>query len=62
MGEKLDDMVRCYISRMRERGGIVNTKIVKAGARGILMSQEKPRLAEFGGPAMLTTAWAKSLL
>ena len=63
LGEKLDDMVRCYISRMRERGGIVNTKIVmKAGARGILMSQEKSRLAEFGGPATLKTVWAKSLL
>lgn len=36
-GEKLDYMVRCYITKMRERGGIVNTKVVKAGARGILM-------------------------
>ena len=37
-GEKLDYMVRCYITKMRERGGIVNTKVVKAGARGILMA------------------------
>ena len=62
LGEKLDDMVRCYITRIRESGRIVNTMIVKAGAHGILMSQEKSRLAEFGGPATLTTAWAKSLL
>ena len=47
---------------MREKGGVVNTSIVKAAARGMLMSQERLRLAEFGGPATLTTAWAKSLL
>uniref|UniRef100_A0A1X7SG32 DDE-1 domain-containing protein n=1 Tax=Amphimedon queenslandica TaxID=400682 RepID=A0A1X7SG32_AMPQE len=47
---------------MREKGGVVNTSIVKAAAWGILMSQERLRLAEFGGPATLTTAWAKLLL
>lgn len=39
LGEKLDDMVRCYTTRIRKSGGIVNAKIVKAGARAILMSQ-----------------------
>ena len=62
LGEKMDGMVRCYIGRMRKKGGVINTSIVKAGARGILMSQEKSKLAEFGGPATLTTALAKSLL
>ena len=58
----MDGMVRAYITRMREKGCVINTSIVKAAARGILLSQEKSRLAEFGGPATLTTAWAKSLL
>lgn len=62
LGEKMDAMVMCYIRRMREKGCVINTAIVKAGARGILMSQDRTRLAEFGGPATLTTAWAKSLL
>ena len=57
LGEKLDGMVRLYITKMRERGGVVNTSLVKAGARGILLSQDKFMLAEFGGPATLTTAW-----
>jgi hypothetical protein len=47
---------------MREKGAIINTNIVKTSARGIFLSQERSRLAEFGGPATLTTAWAKSLL
>jgi hypothetical protein len=62
LGETLDYMVRCYINRMREKGAIINTNIVKTSARGIFLSQERSRLAEFGGPATLTTAWAKSLL
>ena len=55
LGEKMDTMVQCYITKIREKGGVVNTCIVKAGARGILMSQEKSMLAEYGGPATLTT-------
>ena len=60
LGEKMDTTVVCYIRRMREKGCVINTAIVKAAARGILMSQNRTRLAEFGGLATLTTAWAKS--
>ena len=49
LGESMDSMVRSYITRMREKVGVVNTSIVKAAARGVLMSQERSRLAEFGG-------------
>lgn len=48
--------------RIREKGSVVNTAIVKAGACVIVLSQDRLRLAEFGGPATLITAWAKSLL
>ena len=41
---------------------IINTAIVKAAAKGILLSQDRARLQEYGGPATLTSAWAKSLL
>lgn len=60
--DNMDAMVRCYMTRMRERGGVINTSIVKAGACGILMSQERSMLADYGGPVTLTTGWAKSLL
>ena len=33
-----------------------------AEAKGILQSQDRTQLAEFGGPATLSIAWAKSLL
>ena len=32
LGEKLDDMIQGYINRMREKGSVVNTAIVRAGA------------------------------
>ena len=41
---------------------VINTAVVISGARGILQSQDQTRLAEFGGPVTLTTAWAKLLL
>jgi hypothetical protein len=62
LGEKLDDMVQCYVTLLREKGGIINTSIVIAGERGILKSRQLSRLAKFGGPATLSKAWATSLL
>ena len=62
LGEKMDSMVQQYIQRIREMGGVINTAIVISSAKGILMSQDRTRLVEFGGPATLTPAWAKSLL
>ena len=62
LGVKMDDMVKNYICKLRDKGCIINTAIVKAAARGLLMSEDKTRLQEFGGPATLTTAWSKSLL
>ncbi len=62
LGVKMDDMVQRYVYKLRDKGCVINTAIVKAAARGLLMSQDKTRLQEFGGPATLTPAWAKSLL
>ena len=55
-------MVRQYIESIRAKGGTINTDIVISGARGILETLDRTRLSKFGGPATLTTAWAKSLL
>ena len=62
LGDKTDLMVQKYIADIRRVGGAVSTAIVRAGARGILLSQDRTRLAEFGGPATLSKAWATSLL
>ena len=62
LGTKMDNMVQQYILKLRETGSVINTAVVISGARGILQSQDRTRLAEFGGPATLTTAWTKSLL
>ena len=62
LGDKLDSMVQRYITDTWKVGGAISTAIVRAGARGILLSQDRSRLAEFGGPATLSKAWAVSLL
>ena len=62
LGKKMDDVVQQYISKLRKCGSPINTAVVISGARGILKSMDRTRLAEFGGPATLTKAWAKSLL
>ena len=62
LGTKLDDMVQYYISKLRERGGVINSKIVISSAKGILLSQNRTSLSEFGGHITLTVSWAKSLL
>ena len=62
LADKMDEMVQQYIHKLRQKGCCINKAIVISGARGILKSQDKTRLAEFGGPATLTPAWAKSLL
>uniref|UniRef100_A0A1X7V737 Uncharacterized protein n=1 Tax=Amphimedon queenslandica TaxID=400682 RepID=A0A1X7V737_AMPQE len=62
LGDKIDLMVQKYIADTRRVGGAVSTAIVRAGARGILLSQDRTRLAEFGGSATLSKAWATSLL
>lgn len=58
----MDTMVQEYVQRLRENGSVINTAIVRAAAEGILLSQDRTRLQQFGGPATLSCTWAKSLL
>lgn len=62
LGEDLDKKVQLYLKNVRQGGGIVSSRIAMAAARGLLLSYDKHRLAEFGGPVQLNRHWAYSLL
>ncbi len=62
VGDRFDDMIKDYVVKLRQCEGVVNTAIVIAGARGIILKLDKTRLAEHGGHLNLTRSWAKSLL
>ena len=62
VGERMDAAIQNYILRVREGNDPVNTVVVIAGARRLLLSMDKTKLAEFGGPATLSRGWARSLL
>ena len=62
LGEDLDAKVQLYLKNVRKGGGVVSSRIAMAAARGILLSYDKYRLAEFGGPVLLNRHWAYSLL
>ena len=62
LGKKLNNALQEYILKLRERGCPVNTHLVIAATRGITQAMDRTRLVEYGGPATLSTSWAKSLL
>ena len=62
LGDDLDEKVQLYLKNVRKGGGVVSARIAMAAARGILLSYDKYRLAEFGGHVLLNRHWAYSLL
>jgi hypothetical protein len=56
LGEKLDSKVQFFI------GGIVNSAIARAAAKGIVLSHDRSLLFENGGHIELTKSWVKFLL
>ena len=62
LGGRVDKAVQLYILKFREQGGTVNSAIVQAAARGILLAMDRTRLVEYGGHVKLSNTWAKSLL
>lgn len=62
LGEVLDTKLQVYIKTVREGGGVISARIVMAAARGILMSYNRARLADFGGDVLITRHWAYALL
>ena len=62
LGQKLDSLIQLYLRKVREGGGVVNTRIAETAARGITMKYEKEKLVEFGGHVKLGRTWAESLV
>ena len=51
-----------YIKEIRASGGVVNTAITLAAAKGIVMAKDANILVENGGYLNLTKDWAKRLM
>lgn len=62
LGGQVNKAVQLYILKFCEQGGMVNSAIVQAAARGILLAMDRTRLVEYGGHVKLSNTWAKSLL
>ena len=62
LGDELDSLVQRYIVGVRESGGVINTQIVIAAARGIVLSRDRTMLRENGGSIDITRTWALSLM
>ena len=58
LGKTLDNPVQEYILKLRERGCAVSTEIIRAAAKGPVQAMDITSLAENGGSATLSAAWA----
>ena len=61
LGE-VDSEVQQYLRVLCAAGTPVDSAIVFASAKGIVMTKDHSLFAEYGGHIVLTTSWAKSLL
>ena len=62
LGEELDNRVQELVSEIRDAGGIINTRIVRAVAKGVVIAEDRTLLLENGGTIEITRQWALSLL
>ena len=62
LGEEIDCQVQSYLRALRAGGGVINTAIARAAARGIVMSLNRSLLTVNGGSVELGKEWARSLL
>ena len=60
--EELDTQIQEYIKDLRKRGLAINTSIVIASGRSIIMNKDANLLFENGGGINLTKDWAKYLM
>lgn len=56
LGGKIDNEVKSYIKNLRLAGGILNSTIVSAAARGIVESKNKALLTAIMGAALTYSA------
>ena len=59
LGKQLEKEVQSFIKAIQDSGGVVNTQIVIATTRGVIMSHDVNLLAENGGYMNITKDWAK---
>ena len=60
--EELDIQIQEYIKELRKHGLAINTSIIIASERGIIMNKDAYLLFENGGGINLTKDWAKYLM
>ena len=62
LGEQLDKQVKDYISYLRAQGCIINTHVVIAVGKGIVMGKGSNLLDCNDGSLVLTKDWARNIL
>ena len=62
LGEHVDKQLQLYLKKIRDQGGVITVSVVVAAARGVLLSSDRSKLAEFGGHIDLSRQWAYHLL
>ena len=62
LGEDIDKQVQAYLMKLCEVGGVVNSAIAGASARGIITMTNPKLLASNGGHIVLTKKWSKYLV
>ncbi|CAC5395017.1 unnamed protein product [Mytilus coruscus] len=62
LGQELDTKVQYLINELRSKGGNINTRIVKALAKGVVISQDRTLLRENGGGIDISRDWTLSIM
>ena len=62
LGVKIDNDLQALIKAMRSKGATINSAIVIATGKGLLLKSKRELLYEYGGSITLTKEWAKSVL
>ena len=62
LGDYLDGKLRAYVEEIRQMGLVVNTSVLIAAAKGLVLHYDSNWLRENGGHLELSTHWAKGRL
>ena len=62
IGEELNQQVQDYISYLRTRGVIINTRVVIGVGTGVVMGKDANLLASDCEGILLTKDWARNVL
>lgn len=62
LGNYLDEKVKEFIRSLRKAGGVVNSLIVIAAAKGVINHEDPTLLRENGGSLEIGKKWAQSVL